>query len=409
MRILFFSNIPVRQKSKDGYNGGGWISSLIENLSRRPDIEIAVAFFGNSDEKHIESITRYQIKYDNLLKKIVWKMLPFLTNPQAIEKKTWKNYETKIMSVVNDFKPDLIHIFGTERQFGLIGSLTSIPTVIHIQGIINPYFNAFLPPSFSWRKNFFNIFDAIKTARLRKIWITDSYREEEIFSRNRNFIGRTEWDKRTTLLLNSSANYFYGGEILRDDFYKNWEREIPAKLTIVSTISSPIYKGFDTILKTAKLLKKHVSDNFIWKVYGDVTPSFIEKNVKIKHSDVNVELAGVANTETLIHALLNASIYVHPSYIDNSPNSVCEAQMLAVPVIAANVGGLPSIVDNGKTGFLVPANDPYQMASLIQELHNDKELNLQMGLCARNTALERHNRDSIINTLLATYNKILQQ
>ena len=106
-------------------------------------------------------------------------------------------------------------------------------------------------------------------------------------------------------------------------------------------------------------------------------------------------------------SITNSTVYVHPSYIDNSPNSVCEAQILGVPVIAANVGGLPSIINNGETGFLVPANDPYQMAYLIHLLQKDEILNQRIGENAHLQALKRHDRNTIIKQLLEVYDNIL--
>ena len=76
--------------------------------------------------------------------------------------------------------------------------------------------------------------------------------------------------------------------------------------------------------------------------------------------------------------MLSCTAYVHPSYIDNSPNSVCEAQVLGVPVVATDVGGVPSIVENGKTGWLVPANDPVATASRLSGLASG-ELRLPDG------------------------------
>ena len=408
MKILFFSNIPIRTQTKEGYNGGGWISSLIEHLSENPENEVAVGYYGNTDSKYKEnSLTTYQIKEISFLKDIIQRFL-FLT-PFAFtsEKKTWKYHEKRLLEVINDFKPDIIHIFGSECQFGLISNQTDIPTVIHIQGILNPYYNAHLPPFFSWYDLHQNLISLIKSHKERNRLFANCLREREIFIRNKNFIGRTEWDKRITNILNPEANYYYGGEILRSDFYKKWERTIPAKLTIPSTISKPIYKGYDTILKTAYLLKKFYKKDFTWNVYGNIDAPIIEKTIGIKHEDVNVQVVGVANTERLIQSITKSTVYVHPSYIDNSPNSVCEAQILGVPVIAANVGGLPSIINDGETGFLVPANDPYQMAYLIQHLQKDENLNQHIGENARLQALKRHDCETIIKQLVEVYDNIL--
>ena len=98
---------------------------------------------------------------------------------------------------------------------------------------------------------------------------------------------------------------------------------------------------------------------------------------------------------------------MHPSYIDNSPNSVCEAQMCGVPVIATNVGGVCSIVEDGVTGYLVPANDPYQIAYLANNLFKNLVEVEKITETARQNAQQRHNKVKIANQLLTAYNHIL--
>ena len=210
-------------------------------------------------------------------------------------------------------------------------------------------------------------------------------------------------------ILSQDCHYYYGSEILQDAFYDlEVNRKLPSRITIISTISQPLYKGYDLILKTASLLISQNMD-FVWKVIGNVNPDIVEELVELKHEKVNVELLGVLSAEQLKKELLNCTIYVHPTYIDNSPNSVCEAQMLGVTCIATNVGGVSSIISDGKTGFLVPANDPFQTAYLIQMISKNKSLNLQIGTNAREISNTRHNKNKIVEGLLDIYNNLIQK
>ena len=412
MKILFFSNIPIKKVRKDGYNGGGWISSFIERILTLPNVDCAIASFDNRDEVcDCQKLKIYHIKdpvRSSVFLKIKKRIDLFSNFYLKGEMSSWSKYEKSLLKVVDDYKPDIIHIWGSEQQFGLIANLVRIPVVLHIQGIMNPYLNAYLPPFFSWNFKITSPISSLKVLKEKRLWIQQCLRERFILSKIKNYIGRTVWDERVTKIFNPQSKYFYGGEILREEFYEEIERNIPKKLTIVSTISNPLYKGYDCILKTAYILKKYMRLEFLWNVYGNINPNFVEKIVNIKHQNVDVYLQGVASSNDLKKAILNATVYVHPSYIDNSPNSVCEAQMLGVPVIASNVGGLSSIIDDGKTGFLVPANDPYQMAYLILSLYQNKEFNKCIGKEARLQALKRHDRDNIVNGALDIYQNIIQ-
>ena len=106
--------------------------------------------------------------------------------------------------------------------------------------------------------------------------------------------------------------------------------------------------------------------------------------------------------------LCNATCFVHPSYIDNSPNSVCEAQILGLPVLATHVGGISSIVKDGETGILFPANDPYTLASKIKEVTQSPALAVRLGKVAREQALKRHDPMMIRMTLMNIYKQILE-
>ena len=297
---------------------------------------------------------------------------------------------------------DVIMVFGSEMPFGLVASLTDIPVILHIQGVLNPCYNAFLPPFVSWTdfiKSAHGIKDGLQRLVTRKQWLASCEREKEILGRVKNYFGRTDWDYRVCQMMHPGANYFYASEVLRPIFYQSTERDLPNKLTIVTTISSPLYKGYDLVLKTAMMLQTKGVD-FVWKCFGNINPSVVEKQLGMKHKDINVSLCGVASAEQLRDEISKATVYVHTSYIDNSPNSLCEAQILGCTPIATYVGGIPSLIKNGETGYLVPANDPYQLAFLLEDLFLNPEKNLVIGKAAKEVALVRHNPNQIVDKLL---------
>ena len=412
MRILFFTNTPSNYtQRKGGYNGGGWISSLESELSGREEIELAVSFFLDGQPRRVESrsgVVYYPLPTGQSLPR---KLSGLLTpHAQAHERKTWKAIERKLLAVVDDFKPDLIEVFGSERQFGLIASQTQVPVVLHIQGILTPYYNAFLPPFISLHNYLYasrRPVDILRKIQSVRSWRCSVMREQEILRRVNYYIGRTDWDYRITHIYNPRSQYFYGSEILRPVFYEPCKRRIPKRLTIVTTISQPLYKGFDVVLKTAQLLKQTMQINFRWLCFGNIDPRAVERQTGSRHREVDIALMGVATAEQLRDAMLHATVYVHTSYIDNSPNSLCEAQILGLPTISTNVGGVSSLVDDGVTGFLTPANDPYQMAYLISSLHADLERNIAMGKAAAQAARRRHDPTAIVDSLIRTYRHIL--
>ncbi|MES2353869.1 MAG: glycosyltransferase family 4 protein [Pseudomonadota bacterium] len=70
----------------------------------------------------------------------------------------------------------------------------------------------------------------------------------------------------------------------------------------------------------------------------------------------------------------SADLSINPSLVDNMPNSVLEALASGVPVVSTDVGGVPYIVQHGKTAWLVPAGNPKAMADAVTTLLRDPAL-----------------------------------
>lgn len=408
MRVLWFTNTPsLYGLQKSGYHGGGWIESLEKLVSKSQDIKLAVSFFHEDNVFKVENnnTTYYPISETRTL-------FDKIRNCFLEQRYTKKKIE-KFIDVINDYKPDLIHVFGSEREFGLLSKHTNIPVVIHIQGILNPYLNAMYAPGISNSTVVFNssFIENVRWFRYLAKFKKDAYREELILKNCNYYLGRTSWDHGVVKLFNPAAKYFYCGEILRDIFYSAtpWFLKGKKKYVVVSTISKVSYKGFDLILKTANLLKQYCKCDFEWWVFGVDKYQFWEKKLNIKCDDVNVKMKGIMSASDLVNSFLDADLFVHPSYIDNSPNSVCEAQMLGMPVVAVNVGGVSSLIDDGYSGILVPANDPYYLTSLIIQLLNDPVQRVRLGEQARKESLKRHNKETIYDDLFHSYKSILEK
>lgn len=96
--------------------------------------------------------------------------------------------------MINAVCPDVILCFGTENGFGLASTLTDIPVVIHLQGILNPYYEAWMPQGLSWRKWLWGNKNAILTWLALKEF---KEREMKMFRSCKYFIGRTDWDQKS--------------------------------------------------------------------------------------------------------------------------------------------------------------------------------------------------------------------
>lgn len=145
MRVLWFTNTPSGYISSNNnpYNGGGWIVSAEEEIRKVSEIELAVSFVLDGQP---EKVVQNGVKYYPL-NQIGGRFTNFF-----YPSKLWVEQIAAMKKVIEDFKPDIIQIFGSEQFFGLIANQINIPVVLHIQGILNPYLNTFLIPGVSVKK-----------------------------------------------------------------------------------------------------------------------------------------------------------------------------------------------------------------------------------------------------------------
>lgn len=406
-KVLWFSNTPAN--ADEYFNNeikqtGGWLKSL--DLLMQDHIDLHIAF-----KTHL-SINPFEYKkttyYPITIKKSLSKKILNFFNLQKY------NYLDQYQKLIMEINPDVIHIHGTESDFGLIYKYTDKPIVVSIQGNLTVYTHKFFSGlsknkinKYFIRKSFPFIDNFMFTFRNMK---NESKIESEILKNSKYIIGRTDWDKNITKVLSPQNTYFHNDEVLRDGFYKNvwdldWDKN--QKIIIHTTTGDSPYKGFETILQAANLLLK-LNIDFEWRLAGLNEKSLITKVVKSNVGNY-IKLLGNLNENELIQNLKSSHIYVMPSHIENSPNSLCEAMILGVPCISAHVGGTGSILKNKKEGVLIQDGDPWMLAGTILEFVQNFEQAKVYGKQARKTALIRHNKEKISNDLKLIYNKIVNE
>lgn len=106
-------------------------------------------------------------------------------------------------------------------------------------------------------------------------------------------------------------------------------------------------------------------------------------------------------------ALGSADIYVQPSLQDTQPYSVTEAQLAGLAPIVAGTTGMPEMVKQGETGWIVPPDDPAALAAQLAQLLEDRVLRLRTGLQARSWALSHRSLDGMAEGTLQVYRKAI--
>jgi glycosyltransferase involved in cell wall biosynthesis len=413
MRVLWFTNVPLlpvthRIGIPDPVSGG-WMGSLRFALQSCPDLELGVASVSEIEDEMFEEDGTQFYRIDNPAKH---------GNLASIYRRWFPRTEAasglrKCLGIIERFKPDLIHIHGTEDYYGILARETTIPTVISIQGILSIcelfYFGGFscrdkLHDVFSWE--FLRGIDVLhQHSHMKK----KALRERQILANCKYFIGRTEFDRNFVALLNPDSSYFHCDEILRSPFYSGeWNPESKNKSIIFCNSSGPApYKGLDCLFHACTILKSNGIGNIELRIAGPIQNSPTWRILRKKLTDLNlirdVVWLGLCSSEIIVSELEKANAFVLPSYVENSPNSLAEAMLIGTPCIASNVGGIPSLLTHNRDGLLFPCGDAYSLAGMIARILREPALARSISENARKTARERHNPRKIAAAMMKIY------
>ena len=166
-------------------------------------------------------------------------------------------------------------------------------------------------------------------------------------------------------------------------------------------------KGLDVLLEALKLVL-HTRPKAMLTVIGGGDQRGYKELCERLQIVGNVEFLGFQSAEQIARHHLDCQVFVLPSGNENSPNTLAEAMVSGMPVIATAVGGIPSMVKDGETGVLFPSRDPAHLAKVIVQLLEHPEERARLGRNAQQVARERHLPERVAAQTMDAYNEILR-
>ncbi len=235
--------------------------------------------------------------------------------------------------------------------------------------------------------------------------------------------GRTEFDRRETEKINGQAKYHFMNETMRPAFYSGrWKAEECVPYSIFLSQGDYPLKGFHYVLRALPEILRSYPRACVYVAGADVmrNESVMDKIKISSYGKYLLELIGTLGLEGHVKALgklsademkerlLKSSVFICPSSLENSPNSLGEAMLLGVPAVAADTGGIPSMMENGKEGLLYEPGNVKMLADCVLRTWEEKEETAQRAAAARTRALAAHDGERNFKRLLAIYEEIVQ-
>ena len=415
MKILWVSNIifpeAAAQMGLKPTALGGWMLAMAAELVRTDHRLAVAALYDGPDMKKLETggVTHY--------------LLP------GFARRT--SYDSRLgpwwCKVLADFKPDIIHIHGTEyaHALPLLEVNRGIPAVVSIQGLMSRYADEYyggLTPGkvLRWR----TLRDIVRGAGMaegRRQFMRQAANERLMLRAVEHVIGRTQWDRANTLAINPRLIYHVCGETLREPFYRtNWTLVGCMRHTIFMSQATYPIKGLHIILKAMAVLKREFPDVRLRVAGRDIADAtsvtkhlkrtgygaMISHMIRIYGLEGRVEFTGMLDAAAMAGAMAGAHVFVLASAIENSPNSLGEAQLVGTPCVASYVGGVPDMVTDGESGLLYNYFEPAVLALRVRRIFNDDALALRLSEGGRAAARARHSPQHNLESLLDIYRAV---
>lgn len=421
-KVLWVCNIMLPVIAKEinlpYSNREGWLTGILNALTQgEENTELLLGICFPVSAETIERIGRDAIWVQGVP---CYGFVEDLVHPENYD----VSLEKRFSEILEDFKPDMIHVFGTEFPHALAAIKTFDKperTLIGIQGLcseIAKVYMAGIPEKVRKSVSFRDFIRKDSLKQQQEKFRIRGEREKEIIRLSGHITGRTSFDKEKTAKMNPNAVYHPMNETMRSAFYTGeWNRDACERHSIFMGQGDYPLKGFHFMLEAMpQILSKYpnaklylagnsimehhtVKDKIKLSAYGKYLLSVMNKyDLKDK-----VVVLGKLSEEKMKERFLHSEVFVCPSVLENSPNTIGEAMLLGVPVVAANVGGIPDMITNEKDGLLFACGDVDALAKAVCRIFDEEDLAETLSHAAKERAKLQHDGHQNYRRLLEIY------
>lgn len=347
MKIIMIFGNPIGE-----FYGG--ISTHVKYLSkyiqRETEIDLVLVTFGRTNsisrKNNVEYIELKRMKYGKIF-------YPFEIFYDLL----------RIERIINNIKPDLIHLQGTSPNFSLLGIFLKkkYPVLITLHG----YFAEEYKIHTGWRKIIYRLF----CAPLEKIALSQIPNIIVLSPHIKNLINKDTNSKIFTIPNGVDLKYI--------QTISSYEKKEYQTVFFLGYLTKG--KGVEDLIRAISLVKKKVTN--VQLFIGGTGPEInkLKELVMNLHLDKEVIFLGLLNEKEKFAYMKSMDIFVLPSYWESFPMVLLEAMACRKPIITTNVGGNPFAVINGLNGFLVQPGNLHELSEKMITLLNDKNLCKKMG------------------------------
>ena len=413
MKLMWVCNMmpsAVCEAATGKEGSANWLDHALSDL-REQGMSIRILCRGENQRGSLD---------DNCSFAAFWDREPYRYLPEV---------EAFFLEELKTYRPDVIHIWGTEyaHTLAMMNAAEKLGMeqrcVISIQGLCSACARHYAEGIPVEVQRQYTLHDVLKRENIlgqQRVFEKRGKLEVQALKKARHVIGRTRWDLACAQMLAPQSRYHFCNETLRETFYEGqWSYSGCQKHRIFA--SSCVYpvKGFHYLLEALAEVAKEYPDAVLavpgksflkldWKgiLHEDNYHRYLKKLTEQYGLRSKIEFLGGLSPEGMKEQFLKANVFVLPSTIENSPNSLGEAMLLGTPCVAADVGGVTTMLESGKEGLVYQSTAPYMLASCMKQVFAMEDKAEAMGRAASEHARITHDPGKNLEDLLGIYREI---
>ena len=347
-----------------------WAKSLAKN-----NIEIVIFGLGDLTVDDYRNISNIKVKTLNQV---------ITRDEGAFGKLKYLKALTRVKNIIKVFKPDVVHSHYA-TSYGLLGALSSFsPFVLSVWGS--------------------DVFSFPHKSFLHKVMLKYNLKKADKILSTSHIMA-----KETKLYTNKNIEVTpFGIDI--EQFKPTYTKEelFDKNDIIIGTVKTLEDKyGIEYLIKAFKILvDKYPKLPLKLLIVGGGS---LDKELKESTKELNIDKVTIFTGNVPFievpkyHNMLSVSV----SNSESFGVAIIEASSCAKPVVVANVGGLPEVVEDGVSGFVVPPRDSEATAKAIEKLILNKKLRIDIGNNGRGRVNKLYNWDNNVKQMINIYKEIL--
>jgi glycosyltransferase involved in cell wall biosynthesis len=380
MRIAILTT-DSREHYKDYANPNPYFGTapeaLLQGFAQLKEVEVHVLSCVRAPMKSPEKLASNIYYHDLLVPKIGWMRTLYRGCVSSVRRK------------LRDIQPDIVHGQGTERDCAISAVCSGFPNVLTIHGNMRliAKVNRVKPFSYLWL-----------AAKLENWTIPRS--EGVVCITHYTESAVSDLARRTWVVPNAVDASFF--EIDAQPSTQKVPRILCVGLVCMRKNQNAFIRALDSLAPQGKF-------EVLFLGLTQAGNSYDEEFLRLVRERPWCIYGGMADRAQLKQHFREATALALPSLEDNCPMVVLEAMAAGVPVIAAKVGGLPDLVEEGKTGFFCDPLDARSMAEVIEKIFRNNTVARELAKCAKGEARARFHPEAIARRHVEIYREVLSK